>query len=149
MKKYLLISIILLCGVFSTYAQSTVYFFAIESWVPIPIKINNQDAFVLKGSPKGKNLTSRYSPCRKECILYSEGKIVFSFEFLRTNQANTNIVYKYADEIQLTLSENSVHYILVKSKGFNDYTFQELSEKDGEKLAKNKKYVLTPKYVEQ
>lgn len=149
MKRFFLISIILLCGIFSTFAQSTVYFVSETSWVPVPINVNNQKVIELKGELKGNKYASYHSPCKKKCTLYSEGKVIFSFDFERPNYSNSNAPFKHAGEIQVTLSENSVHYIRFKSKGWNDYTFEELSEKEGEKLFAKKKYVLTPEYIEQ
>lgn len=148
-KKMFFICLILSCLSFSMVsAKSIVYVFAVEAWVPIPVKINSQEAFEMKGTPKGKDLTARFSACKKKCILNSEGKVIFSFEFSRINQA-TGTVYNYADEIQLNLSEGSVHYIQIKPKGFNDYTFKELSEKEANKLLNNKKCLLLPEYAQQ
>lgn len=149
-KNYAAFFICMLLSVLSistVSAKSTVYVFAVESWVPIPVKINNQEAFEMRGTPKGRDMTARFSACKKKCTLDSEGKIIFSFEFSRTNQA-TGTVYNYADEIQLNLSEGSIHFIQIKPKGFNDYTFKELSEKDANKLLNNKKSLLLPEYVQ-
>ena len=52
-------------------------------------------------------------------------------------------------EIQLNLSEGAVHYIQLKFKGLNDVQLKELSEKEGLKLLKDKKYKELPDYIEQ
>lgn len=150
--KIAIIAIILMfvcSSISNTFAQSTVYFICNDSWVPVPVKINNQAAFDLKGTPKGNKYASFYSPCQKKVILYTEGKVIFSFDFERPNYSNPDLPFNHAGEIQLTLSENSVHYIQFKSKGWNDYIFEELSEKEGKKLLTKKKYILTPDYIGQ
>ena len=151
MRKAFLISVILLCGALSAYAQSTVYvFYSPKCWEPAPIKINGKEAFRLNGTVKVKFLSTNYSysASKKKCTLYSEGKTIFSFEMSRS-KGSTGIVYKYADEVQLTLSENSVHYIKITPQRGTDYAFVEIDEKEGLKLLKNKKYVLTPEYIEE
>ena len=49
-------------------AKSIVYVFAVEAWVPIPVKINSQEAFEMKGTPKGKDLTARFSACKRNAF---------------------------------------------------------------------------------
>ena len=52
-------------------------------------------------------------------------------------------------EIQLNLSEGSVHYIKLSFKGMNDVQLKEVEEKEGLKLLKDKKYKELPEFIEQ
>ena len=54
-----------------------------------------------------------------------------------------------AAEIQLNLSEGSVHYIKVEAKGLNDIQIKEVEGKEVQKLLKDKKYKELPDYIEQ
>ena len=138
MKKIALISIILLFGTFSAFAQSTIYLcYAYPNRLfRIPIKINNQEVFTL------------IAKTQKKCILYSEGKVIISFD-TPTTTPDGAVLGQWSDEIQLTLSKNSVHYIKIKPKGLNYVMFEELDEKEGKKEFAKKKYKSTPNYAEQ
>lgn len=139
--------IVVSCSV--TFAESVVYIFAIQSWSPIPIMVNNQEVFKMEGNSIGKGLTARYSACKKKCIFKSEGKIIFSVDFKMSTPAYPNNVLRFATEIQLNLSENSVHYIRLSSKGINDMQFKEITEKEAQQLLKKKSYILLPDYIEK
>ena len=101
----------------------------------------------LMGSPKRIGIFTFLSRCKKKCTLYSEGKTIISFDLPITNPVS-GVTYQWADEIQLNLSKNSVHYIKIKTKGMNIF-FEELSEKEGKKEFDKKKYKITPDYVEE
>ena len=62
---------------------------------------------------------------------------------------NPPITYIWADEIQLNLLENSVHYIKIKPKGLNLIQFEELNLKKGKKEFSKKKYESMTDYFEQ
>ena len=115
-----------------SFAQSTIYvcYDYPHKLFPIPIKINNQEVFTL------------YAKQKKTCTFHSEGKVMFSFDVLCVDPFNKPPAYRYqwADEIQLTLSRNSVHYIKISNKGMNDVKFEILSEEAGKKEFAKKKY---------
>lgn len=129
-------------------AQSTVYLcYDVQFWKQeIPIKINGQEAFSLMGDAKKVGALVMFTRSKKKCTLHSEGKVILSFDFDVTIPI-TDAVIPYSDEIQLNLSENSVHYIAIKPvmKG-NKMVFEELSEKEGEKEFASKKYTHNPDY---
>jgi hypothetical protein len=131
--------IVLLCGVLSAFAQSTVYlcYDYPNKLFPIPIKINNQEVFTLTAKTQ------------KVCTFYSEGKIIISFDTPANNPYAPDITYQWADEIQLTLSKNSVHYVKIKNKGMKYVQIQQLSENEGKKEFARKKYKVTPEYIDQ
>ena len=54
-----------------------------------------------------------------------------------------------AGEIQLNLTSGSTYYVSITNKGLNDMQLKNLTEKEAEKLLKNKKYVALPEYIEQ
>ena len=147
MKKIFLLLVILYFSCSIIFAESVVYIFARQSWTPIPIKINNQKVFEMKGNPIGKGTSARLSACKKKCTLKSEGKVIISFNMSVTHPV-TKIVFPFASEIQLNLSENSVHYIEIGYKGINDMQIKEIPEKSAQKLLKANGYVLLSDYVE-
>ena len=132
MKRLFLISIIALCGVFSAFSQSTVYvcYDYPHALFPIPIKINNEEVFTL------------YAKQKKACVFHSEGKVMFSFNVLCKDPLHNPPIYQYiwADEVQLNLSKNSVHYIKILRKGMTDVKFEVLTEEKGKKEFAKKKY---------
>lgn len=80
--------------------------------------------------------------------MYSEGKLIISCDkTMNSTILGTQIL---RDEIQLTLSKNSVHYILIKRvAGFNGWIdFRELTTQEGKKEFASRKYKPTPNYVE-
>ena len=88
-----------------------------------------------------------YDPCVKKCILNREGKTVVSFDFKYINHANGS-TNNMAAEIQLNLSEGSVHYIKICRKGFSDVQIKEIKEKEANKKLKDKKWEKLPDYIE-
>jgi len=152
MKKVFLILIILICGVFSASAQSTVYFIQGQKSVGVPviIKINNQFAFELRGDEKVFTGIKSYTPCQKKCTINTEGKVIFSFDY--QGPSAPDVPRPVAGEIQVNLYEGSVHYILYKQIATSpvsvSYILQELSDAQGKKLIKDtKKYIVTKEYV--
>lgn len=138
----------------ATFADSEVYiFFPWKHFVPVPIKINNQEVFKMDGTRGGNRYVITYSPCKKKCVLKSEGKIIISndFSYKLSDYSPSSAASigdrtdHFASEIQLTLSENSVHYIQI----INKYQFKEITEKEAQKLLKNKKIVQLPDYIEE
>jgi len=126
-KKASLISVFLLLGVFSTFAQSTIYLmYDVEYFAPeMPIKINGEEAFSLVGEKKvllvyGKPIFDApiYTKSKRKCTLNVEGKVILSFDVdVKIGNAVSlpplNRVIPYSDEIQLNLSQGSVHYIKI------------------------------------
>lgn len=53
---------------------------------------------------------------------------------------------KYAAEIQLNLIDDATYYVFIKRKGLNDLKMELLSDKEAEKMLKDKKYVALPDY---
>jgi len=141
MKKIFAILIVLVGFNFSSaFAQSTVYLIYLypNNICPVPIKINNKDVFTMHFKTK------------KVCTLYSEGKVVISFNFpCVNNYVSPPITFQWSDEIQLTLSKNSVHYVKILHKGMNDLKFEELTEEKGKKELAKKKYNATADYVDK
>lgn len=159
MKKFYLTFLFLLLGVFPTSicAQSTVYFFIKSTGnMTTTIKQNGKDIFDMTGpikktiKPSGNMQFpfNQYAPCHKKCIFKSEGKVLFSAECKHTNAVNGKIS-TMAGEIQLNLTSGSTYYISITNKGLNDMQLKTLTEKEAEKLLKNKKYMTLPEYIEQ
>jgi hypothetical protein len=139
MKKIVMILVAVIGFGFGAFAQSTVYlcYEYPNKLVPVPIKINNQEVFTLTAKTQ------------KICTLYQEGKVIISFDTPANNPYAPDITFQWSDEIQLTLSKGSVHYVKIKHKGLNYLQFEELSEEDGAKEFAKKKYKSTPDYTEQ
>jgi hypothetical protein len=91
---------------------------------------------------------NQYAPCYRKCIFKNEGKILFSAECKHINAVNGKIS-TMAGEIQLNLTSGSTYYVSITNKGLNDMQLKNLTEKEAEKLLKNKKYVALPEYIEQ
>lgn len=153
----LLITLFGFCSTPTTFAQSTVYFFMgkIANSTCI-MKLNGKEAFELRG-PLQKTISPAppmqypynvYSPCTKKCTFKNEGKMLFSVDMQFTN-ATSGVVSKMAGEIQLNLAEGSVYYVKVTNKGLHDVQFKEITQKEADKLLKNKKYVCLPEYIEE
>lgn len=154
------VSAFLLIFVFSassTFAQSTVYFFA-KSFdnSEITLKMNGEEIGELRGSvkktvgPMGpmKIPSVSYNACKKKCVIKEEGKVLFSVDFKFTN-ASTLAVSELDTEIQLNLSEGSVHYVQLENKGLKDIRLKEISEKEAQKLLNDKKYEFLPEFIQQ
>ena len=150
-------------GLFSTSianAQSTVYFFmpSTNCWGNgggVDVYVNGQNAFSMRG-PFKKTIGNVANPslplyvyhaAKRKCVLNEEGKVLFAvdYKFVTNNGKESDLTA----EIQLNLSEGSVHYVKIEPKGLNDNQFKELSEKEAAKLMKDKKYVELPEYIVQ
>ena len=59
---------------------------------------------------------------------------------------NCNVTQLYA-EIQLNLTPGSVHYVSLAMKGLMNIQFKELTEKEGLKRLKDKKYAILEDYI--
>lgn len=147
-----------LCYSSVAVAQSTIYFFvgAIAN-AECVLKQNGKEIFELRGPLKKTHSAASmdamypyniYSPCSKKGVFKSDGKVLFAVDYVFTNCRNGS-KRNLAAEIQLNLTEGSVHYVILKNKGFNDVQFKELSQKEGEKLLKNKKYISLEEYIDK
>ena len=90
-----------------------------------------------------------YHAAKKKVTINEEGKALFSAKYTFYANMDRNNPRDMVAELQLNLSEGSVHYIQLKFKGMNDVQLIELSEKEGLKLLKDKKYQELPDYTEQ
>ena len=157
MKNFFLVLVILLAGVVCSSAQSTVYFFMRSSSnSTCTMKLNGKEVFDMRG-PLQKTQKAVgpmiyplqvYSPSKRKCTFKNKGKMLFTFD-MKYKVPTTGEVKNYLAEIQLNLTESSVHYVRIGAKGLNDVQFKELTQKEGEKLLKDKKYVFLPDYVEK
>lgn len=153
----LLIALFGLCSISTVFAQSTVYFFMGKiANTTSTVKVNGKEAFELRG-PLQKTISPTpplqypyhlYSACKKKCVFKEEGKMLFFVDMKFTN-ATSGAVSNMVGEIQLNLSEGSEHYVKVTNKGLHDVQLKEITQKEAEKLLKNKKYVLLPEYIEE
>ena len=144
-------------SVIGAYAQSTVFFFT-KSFEnsEITLKMNGQEIGELRGSVKKtvgpiasmKLPSISYHPCKKKCVINDEGKVIFSVDFKFTN-VGTLAVSELDTEIQLNLSNGSIHYIMLENKGLKDIRLKEISEKDAKKMLNDKKYEMLPDYIQQ
>lgn len=160
MKRFaclIILAVTLACCSTSAFAQSTVYIFMRSlANSDCTMSINGGEPFSIQGPFKKAMAnvinpsmpTKIYHPAIKKCIIKEEGKALFAANLDFTNVIN-GTVRKMAAEIQLNLSEGSVHYIKVGAKGLNDIQIKEVDEKEGLKLLKNKKYKELPDYVEE
>lgn len=135
-------------------AQSVVYFFVpTTSSNECTLKMNSAEIGELRG-PLKKTIKpiapmkipyKTYAPCYKKCTVKQEGKVLFAIDYKFTN-VSTMTVSEIPAEIQLNLSEGSVHYIKLAPKGLNNNQFKEITEKEAQKLLK--KNVALPEYIE-
>lgn len=155
LKKTMMLITVLLIAVTKVSAQSTVYVFA-------PTLSNSEASLLMNGNvigsilgPLKKEISPvspmkiphrTYKPTYKKCTIKEEGKVLFAAYIKFTNGINLN-VSEHTAEIQLNLSEGSVHYIRVSPKGLNNIQFKEISEKDAKKYFK-KNYEL-PEYIQE
>lgn len=121
------------------------------------MKLNGKEIFDMTGPIKrtikadGEALRfpfHQYSPCYRKCSFKNEGKMLFLAECKHTNVTNGKVT-TMAGEIQLNLVEGGVYYVFITNKGLNDFQLKELTEKEANKLLKNKKYIALPEYVAQ
>ena len=148
---------LLLCGRNFANAQSTVYVFMRSIMnAECVMSINGGEPFGICGpfkkasmNPVGPEPNRHYYPGKKKIVLKEEGKALFSAKLTYYHLMDRNNPREMAAEIQLNLSEGSVHYLKVGRKGLNDIQIKEVDEKEGLKLLKDKKYKELPEYVEQ
>lgn len=155
--RLIAVVLILLSGASSAYAQSTVYVFMRSSInADCVMAINGGEPFEIRGPLKkvsmnlvGPEPDRHYYAAKKKIVLKDEGKALFSAKYTFYAYMDRSKPRDMVAEIQLNLSEGSVHYIQLKFKGLNDVQLKELSEKEGLKLLKDKKYKELPEYIEQ
>lgn len=85
------------------------------------------------------------APCKRKSVFQATGKTIFSIDATFTNPVNAKTM-KYAAEIQLNLIDGATYYVSIKRKGINDLKMELLSDKEAEKMLKDKKYVALPDY---
>lgn len=157
-KKNIVLAVLMLAiGSQNLKAQSTVYFFVRSSAnSEITLKKNGQDLFEMRGNLKKtikptspmKLPLYNYFPAFRKCEFKDEGKVLFGVENKYTNCV-TEEVTTMAGEIQINLSEGSIHYLYITSKGLNDIQFKEITEKEALKMMKEKKRTKLEDYIEQ
>ncbi|MBE6259580.1 MAG: hypothetical protein E7107_01965 [Prevotella sp.] len=148
---------IMLCGTTIANAQSTVYVFmrsAINA--DCVMAINGGEPFEIRGPLKktmmnlsGPEPNRFYHPAKKKIVLKEEGKALFSAKYTFYANMDRSNPRDMVAEIQLNLSEGSVHYVKLSFKGMNDVQLKEVEEKEGLKLLKDKKYKELPEFIEQ
>lgn len=127
----------------NVYAQSTVYFFTPStSSNECLLMMNGNEIGELRG-PLKKTMEhsmfkipyKTYDAAYKKCIIKEEGKVLFAINYKFTN-CSTLAVSEIPAEIQLNLSEGSVHYVKIAPKGVTNVQFKEITEKEAQKLLK-------------
>jgi len=120
------------------------------------MSINGGESFDICGPLKktmmnlhGPEPHRQYHPGKKKIVLKDEGKVLFSAKYTFYANMDRSNPRELVAEIQLNLSDGSVHYIKVGAKGLNDIQIKEVDEKEGLKLLKDKKYKELPEYIEQ
>ena len=135
-------------------AQSTVYFFTPStSSNECTLKMNGNEIGELRG-PLKKTMEhsmfkipyKTYDAAYKKCVIKEEGKVLFAVDYKFTT-CRTLDVSEIPAEIQLNLSEGSVHYVRLAPKGVTNMQFKEITEKEAQKLLK--KGVELPDYVQE
>ena len=152
--KSLFIAALLLICVMSVSAQSTVYFFIPSNGsYECSLKMNGNNIGELRGSLKKtmnddifKTPYKVYNAAYKKCTVKEEGKVLFAIDFKFTN-CTTLKVSEVPAEIQLNLSEGSVHYVSIAPKGFSNVQLKELTEKEAQKYFKKSEEL--PEYTQQ
>ena len=153
--KTALVAIVCLVASPLTNAQSTVYFFA-RSFdnCEISLKMNGEEIGELRGSLKKsvgpfhsmKIPSCSYNDCYRKCTINDEGKMLFRVDFKFTN-CSSLAVSELDTEIQLNLTPGSIHYIKLDNKGLKDIILKEITEKEAQKMLKDKKYEILPEYI--
>ena len=152
--KSLFIAALLLICVMSVSAQSTVYFFIPSNGsYECSLKMNGNNIGELRGSLKKtmnddifKTPYKVYNAAYKKCTVKEEGKVLFAIDYKFTN-CTTLKVSEVPAEIQLNLSEGSVHYVSIAPKGFSNVQLKELTEKEAQKYFKKSEEL--PEYTQQ
>ena len=105
----------------------------------------------IAGNGAGKNQPvlpiETQAPCKRKAVFAATGKTIFSIDATYTNPVNAKIA-KYAAEIQLNLTDGATYYVFITRKGFNDLKMELLSDKEAEKMLKDKKFIALDDYDE-
>ncbi len=72
--------------------------------------------------------------------------MLFRVDFKFTN-CSSLAVSELDTEIQLNLTPGSIHYIKLDNKGLKDIILKEITEKEAQKMLKDKKYEILPEYI--
>lgn len=152
--NYLLIPVLLFLGVMSVSAQSTVYFFVPSIGnCECALKMNGDSIAQLRG-PYKKTINNSvfkvpyvvYDDAYKKCTFKEEGKVIFVVDY-RYQIPSTLETKQLLAEIQINLSEGSVHYIRMAPKGMYNMQLKEITEKDAQKYFK--KSAELPEYIQE
>lgn len=152
--NYLLVPIFFFLGALSISAQSTVYFFVPTTGNnECALKMNGDSIFQLRG-PYKKTLNNSvfkvpyviYDDAYKKCVFKEEGKVLFVADY-RYQNPSTLETQQVLSEIQVNLSEGSVHYIRLSPKGMYNMQFKEITEKDAQKYFKKSSEL--PDYIQE
>ncbi len=143
---------------FSANAESTVYIFCKSvANSDVILNINGEDIFYMNGPVTKTIKADRWNEfqqdfiirgeCYRKINITEEGKIIISATVDFTNVNNLKRS-KSICEIQLNLTQGSVHYIQLTRKGLKgDYQLKELNEKSANKLLK--KYTELPEITHE
>lgn len=150
------ISIISLLTPQKISAQSTVYFFMRKICnMELDVYQNSKPVFDMVGPiTKSQQVKSAMilplrtqAPCKRKAVFAATGKTIFSIDATYTNPVNAKTA-KYAAEIQLNLTDGATYYVFITRKGFNDLKMELLSDKEAEKMLKDKKFIALDDYDE-
>lgn len=150
------ISIISLLTPQKISAQSTVYFFMRKICnMELDVYQNSKPVFDKVGPiTKSQQVKSAMilplrtqAPCKRKAVFAATGKTIFSIDATYTNPVNAKTA-KYAAEIQLNLTDGATYYVFITRKGFNDLKMELLSDKEAEKMLKDKKFIALDDYDE-
>lgn len=160
MLKHVFVIALMLCSAITANAQSTVYLFmrstnCFGTGGYAQIYLNGYEAFSMRGPLKKVmgNVANPsfpamfYKPTKRKCTLKEEGKVVLAIDYLFVTGFGKES--HLTAELQLNLTEGSVHYVKIDYKGLNDIQFKVLSEKEAAKAMKDKKYVELPEYISE
>lgn len=137
-------------------AQSTVYFFMRKICnTELDVFQNSKPIFDMVGPvTKTQQVKSAMvlplntqAACKRKAVFAATGKTIFSIDATHTNPVNAKTA-KYAAEIQLNLIDGATYYVFITRKGFNDLKMELLSDKEAEKMLKDKKFVALDDYDE-
>lgn len=150
------ISIISLLTPQKISAQSTVYFFMRKICnMELDVYQNSKPVFDMVGPiTKSQQVKSAMilplrtqAPCKRKAVFAATGKTIFSIDATYTNPVNAKTA-KYAAEIQLNLTDGATYYVFITRKGSNDLKMELLSDKEAEKMLKDKKFIALDDYDE-
>ena len=152
--KMLLAFILGFTAITSVNAQSTVYFFTPSTGSnECFLKMNGDEIGELRGPLKKtmhpsmyKIPYNSYDAAYKKCVIKEEGKVLFAINYKFTN-CMTLDVSNIPAEIQLNLSEGSIHYVKIDPKGLSNVQFKEITEKEALKLMK--KSTALPEFIQE